>query len=133
MTGAVDVLPFPQFATGDACSRSTDPSLSKDTEGAHPLVLFVPSSSEDFTSASGAQDAPPGAPVSLQLSQSRVLEQYGATAASLRHAVGLGDCALGMLSKDIPEDVLDEVHTWRYAHMRRPSRTSSFLQTALVR
>ena len=31
MTGAVDVPTFPQFATGDACSRR---SLSQDTEGA---------------------------------------------------------------------------------------------------
>ena len=29
MTGAVDVPTFPQFATGDACSRSMDPSLSQ--------------------------------------------------------------------------------------------------------
>ena len=56
MAGAVDVPTFPQFATGDACSRSMDPSLSQDTEGT-PLRLSVPSSSEDFNSASGAQDA----------------------------------------------------------------------------
>ena len=73
MTSAVDVPTFPQFATGDACSRSMDPSLSQDTEGAL-LGLSVPSSSEDFNSVSGAHNAPPGAPASFQPSRSRVLE-----------------------------------------------------------
>ena len=38
-----------------------------------------------------------------------------ATAASLRHALSLGDFALGVLFEDITEGVLDEVHTWGYA------------------
>ena len=114
MTGAVDVPTFPQFATGDGCSRSMDPSLSQDTEGAL-LGLSVPSSSEDFNSVCGAQNAPPGAPASFQPSRSRVLDHRAVTAASLRHALCLGDHALGILSNDIPESALDEVRAWGYA------------------
>ena len=108
-TGVVDVPTFSQFVTGDAGLRSMDSPLSKDTEGA------VPSCSEAFNSASGAQDALLCAPASFHPSQSRVLEQCGAAAASLRHALSLGDYALGVLSKDITEGVLDEVHTWGHA------------------
>ena len=39
----------------------------------------------------------------------------GATAASLSNALCLGDYALGVLCKDIPEGVLDEVRQWGYA------------------
>ena len=37
------------------------------------------------------------------------------TAASLRHALCLGDHALGILSNDIPESAPDEVRAWGYA------------------
>ena len=114
MTGVVDVPTALQLATGDASSRRMDSPPSKDTEGA-PLGLSVPSCSEDFNYISGGQDAPPSAPASFQPSQLRVLEQCGATAASLRHALSLGDYALGVLSKGIPESVLYEVHDWGYA------------------
>ena len=39
----------------------------------------------------------------------------GSTAASLRTALCLGDFALGMLCKNIPEEVFDEVCEWGYA------------------
>ena len=84
-----------QFAViRHACPRSTDPSNSRDSEGAgcwgHRLH-------------------------SRFLSRRASQTPCGATAASLRNALSLGDCAHGMLGKNIPEGALDEVRAWGYA------------------
>ena len=111
MAGAVDMpVPF-QFATsGDACPRSMDTAVARDSEDAQS-GLPVPSCSENpSNSMSGAQVTPPVAKF-----LSHVPAPRGATAASLRNALCLGDNTLGMLCKDIPEGALDEVCEWGYA------------------
>ena len=83
------------------------------------LGLSVPSCSEDFFNSVSGAVARPGA--------------VRATAASLRNALSLGDCTLGVLCKDIPEGALDEVHTWGYADDEEAFETSSSTLTVLAR
>ena len=116
MAGAVGVPQFPQFAMiSDACPWSMDPHFFKGQCEEAQLGLPVPSCPEDtLNSTSGAQA---GSPVAQTFSAFAVArpEQCGATAATLRNALSLGDCALGTLRKDIPECAQDEVCAWGYA------------------
>ena len=110
LTGAGDVPTPSQFATsGDACLRSMDTDLARDGEDAQPGLRVPPCSEYLPNSVSGARCTPLIATSLLQPSL------CGSTAASLRTALCLGDFALGMLCKDIPETVLGEVCEWGYA------------------
>ena len=116
LTGAGDV-PIPsQFATSDdACPRSMDTDVARDGEDAQPGLPVPPCTENLPNSVSGAQCTPPIATSLLQPSRLCVPALCGSTAASLRTALCLGDFALGMLCKDIPEEVFDEVCEWGYA------------------